>query len=204
MPPSKLLTFVNKDSCFEGVPSLNTLLYEFKGISLVKGSKHYTQIWAFLTQSASIEFQGMFWKHLKTAYLCFWLVPKVKVPRTLYTKVEASRLTSSSAIATLPKTNNIAPENGWLEDQMAYCGPAYFQEDMWVAGRVTCLSYLSLFSSCRGEFLYHPSRLIDDQLGVPFCRNRNSEHFRKKKTYWQHSPSPNVPTNKPVLYKLTL
>lgn len=44
VPPSKLLTFVNKDSCFEGVPSLNTLLYEFKGISLVKGSKHYTEV----------------------------------------------------------------------------------------------------------------------------------------------------------------
>ena len=27
---------------------------------------------------------------------------------------------------TLPKTN-IAPENGWLEDEISYWGPAYFQ-----------------------------------------------------------------------------
>ena len=52
----------------------------------------------------------------------------------------------------------------------------------YVSRREGNLFILSLFSSRRGEFPYHPSLLIDDQLGVPFCRSRNSEHLRKKTT----------------------
>ena len=37
-------------------------------------------------------------------------------------------------IYTLPKTN-IAPENGWLEDEMFYC-EGLFPADMLVSGRV--------------------------------------------------------------------
>ena len=33
----------------------------------------------------------------------------------------------SSKYDTLPKTNIFAPENGWLEDEISFWGPAYFQ-----------------------------------------------------------------------------
>ena len=55
MRPSKLVTCLNDDGCFEGVPSLATVLASFEawgivnmniqkgGVSLLKGSHRYAQ-----------------------------------------------------------------------------------------------------------------------------------------------------------------
>ena len=181
MPPSKLLTFVNNDSCFQRGPITKHIIIRVQGhIACERVQTLHTSLSFFDT----ICIHWISRHVLNTAYLCF-----------------CSKSASSSAIVTFPKTNNIAPEKGWLEDQVVLLRPSLFSGG-YVSRREGNLFILSLFSLCRGEFPYHPSLLIDDQLGVPFCRNRNSEHLRK--TYWQHSPSPSVPTNKPVFYKLTL
>ena len=63
---------------------------------------------------------------------------------------------------------------------LSYCCPAYFQRDMWVAGRVTCLS---CHCSHHVEVNFHTIHLfwLMTSLEFLFCRSRNSEHLRKKK-----------------------